>query len=125
MDYISQYRQVSLLREIENRFGASNYLHNPNSDLITVPATATTTSVPGSPLSKSKSSGKAIPLAMVKRAKPVPPVGYYEDVADTYIRTTMPKVKGLASLSSDKLPKFIFKPKELHPEPTDDLVEFQ
>ena len=78
-------------------------------------------SVPGSPHSKSV---KGIPLAMVKRAKPVPPVGYYEDVADTYIRTTMPKAKGLASLSSDKLPKFIFKPKELHPEPTEDLIEF-
>ena len=119
MDYISQYRQVSLLREIENRFGASNYLNN--SDLITMPSV--NASVPGSP-SHSKTGGKGIPLAMVKRAKPVPPVGYYEDVADTYIRTTMPKAKGLASLSSDKLPKFIFKPKELHPEPTEDLIEF-
>ena len=115
-----------MLREIENRFGASQYLQK-NSDLIQVPKSMTRgggsgLSTPGSPVKQLK---KAVPLSIVKRTKPVPPVGYYDDVSDLYIRTTQPKAKGLTSLSSDKLPKFIFKPRDLHPEPTDNLAEFQ
>ena len=48
-------------------------------------------------------------------------MGHYDNIQDQYIKNTFPKVKTLYSQSQDKIPKLSFKPKELHPEPTQDL----
>lgn len=108
------------MQEIENKFGASQYLKKSTNGHIKLPS---------QPLMKgyssSSTSQKAIPLSIIKRSKPVPPVGYYDNVCEAYIRTTQPKATGIKSLSSDKLPKFAFKPKELNPEPTENLNEFE
>ena len=60
-------------------------------------------------------------MALVKRTRPIPAVGHYDNTADLYIRFTQPRVKTLYSQSQDKIPKAAFKPRDLHPEPTQDL----
>ena len=68
--YINRYKQVNLLREIEAKFGAANYL-NQNS------------SAPNSKIAFKSGQGRergATSLAAIKRNRPTPGVGHYDDV---------------------------------------------
>ena len=58
-----------MLKEIESRFGAAKYMTDSTPGMVKMPNN-----------SSSPSPQKGIPLSIVKRTKPVPPVGYYDDI---------------------------------------------
>jgi len=72
---------------------------------------------------KGKGAGK--PLAIIKRTRPTPGVGHYDDVPSLYIKMTQPKAKGLTALSMDKIPKIGFVPPSLAPESSIDANDLQ
>ena len=68
MAYIARHRQVMLLREIESKFGQSNYLNKKNAQ------SQLKAKLPG--------EGSGHSLAVVKRSRPIPAVGHYDNIAD-------------------------------------------
>ena len=68
---------------------------------------------------------QAKPLALIKRHRPTPGVGHYENASELYIKMTQTRTKGLTSLSMDKMPKLGYQPRQMYPDPCgDSLNEF-
>lgn len=70
---------------------------------------------------KSKSvaarTNKGVNLALLKRHRPIPGVGHYDDINGDYLKVVYPRSKALCSLSTDKIPKMGFVPSQLSPDP--------
>ena len=79
MTYINRYKQVSLMRDIENRFGTASYLRNRSSPGITAPADKRNTTYQQQGSNSKSPVAKPRPLAVVKRDRPTPGVGHYEN----------------------------------------------
>ena len=62
-------------------------------------------------------NNKGVNLALLKRDRPTPGVGHYDDINGDYLKVYYPRSKALCSLSLDKIPKMGFVPSQLSPDP--------